>query len=65
MASFGNILKWLSPAYAAGSTKAGRDFLFGGEDQLNKVSTLTPEQEQLHKGILGQAMGMQGQGGGY
>jgi hypothetical protein len=47
------------------TTEKGRDFLFGSEDQLNKVPTGTKEQEALHNNILAQAMGMSGAGGGY
>jgi hypothetical protein len=40
------------------------DWLFGSPDQLNKVPSGTPQQEQLHNQVLSQAMGMtQGQGG--
>ena len=69
MAGFGNILKWLSPAakpIAKGlSSQGSKDFLFGSQDQLNPVSTLTPEQEQLHKSGIAQALGMSEEGGGY
>lgn len=40
-------------------------FLFGSDNQLNKLPTGTPEQEGLHNNILSQAMGMGQQGGGY
>jgi hypothetical protein len=58
---WGNILKFLSPV----ASKKGREFLFGGEDTLNKFPTGTKEQEALHNNILSQAMGMSQQGGGY
>jgi hypothetical protein len=41
------------------------EWLFGSPDKLKKVATGTKEQQGLHNSILGQAMGMQGQGGGY
>jgi hypothetical protein len=58
---FGNIIKFLSPV----ASKTGRNFLFGGSDQLKKVPTGTQGQEQLHNSILSQAMGMSQGGGGY
>ena len=41
------------------------EWLFGSPDKLKKVATGTKEQQGLHNSILGQAMGMQGAGGGY
>ena len=41
------------------------EWLFGSQDKLNKIETGTPEQQALHNNILSQAMGMQGQQGGY
>lgn len=41
------------------------EWLFGSPDKLKKVATGTKEQQALHNSILGQAMGMQGAGGGY
>lgn len=41
------------------------EWLFGSPDKLKKVATGTKEQQALHNSILGQAMGMQGTGGGY
>ena len=41
------------------------EFLFGSPDKLKKIATGTKEQEALHNSILGQAMGLQGAGGGY
>jgi hypothetical protein len=41
------------------------EWLFGSPDKLKKVATGTKEQQGLHNNILGQAMSMQGQGGGY
>lgn len=41
------------------------EWLFGGPDKLKKIPTGTPEQQGLHNSIIGQAMGMQGEGGGY
>jgi hypothetical protein len=41
------------------------DFLFGSPDKLKKIPTGTPEMQGLHNSIIGQAMGMQQQGGGY
>lgn len=41
------------------------EWLFGSPDKLKKVATGTKEQQELHNSILGQAMGMQGAGGGY
>ena len=40
------------------------EWLFGSPDKLKKVATGTTN-NKLHNSILGQAMGMQGQGGGY
>ena len=41
------------------------EWLFGSPDKLKKVATGTKQQEGLHNSILGQAMGMWQQGGGY
>lgn len=41
------------------------EWLFGKSDKLKKIETGTPQQQGLHNSILQQAMGMQGQGGGY
>lgn len=41
------------------------EWLFGSSDKLKKIATGTKEQQGLHNSILGQAMGMQGSGGGY
>lgn len=41
------------------------EWLFGSPDKLKKVSAGTPQQQALHSNILQQAMGMQGQNGGY
>jgi hypothetical protein len=41
------------------------EWLFGSPDKMQKVPTGTKEQQALHNNILAQAMGMQGQGGGY
>ena len=41
------------------------EWLFGKPDELKRVETSTKEQQGLHNSILGQAMGMQGPGGGY
>ena len=41
------------------------EWLFGSPDKLKKVATGTKQQEGLHNSILGQAMGMGQQGGGY
>jgi hypothetical protein len=41
------------------------EWLFGSPDKLKKIPTGTKEQQGLHNSILGQAMGMQGGGGGY
>lgn len=41
------------------------EWLFGSPDKLQKIETGTPEQQALHNNILSQAMGMQGQQGGY
>lgn len=41
------------------------EWLFGSPDKLKKVPTGTNQQQSLHNSILGQAMNMQGSGGGY
>lgn len=41
------------------------DWLFGSPDKLKKVATGTKEQQQLHSGMLQQAMGLAQPGGGY
>src|SRR5271154_6092913 len=41
------------------------DWLFGSSDTFEKLETGTKEQQELHNSIIAQAMGMQGQGGGY
>lgn len=41
------------------------EWLFGSKDKFKKLPTGTQQQQGLHNSILGQAMNMQGQGGGY
>lgn len=41
------------------------EWLFGSPDKLEKIATGTKEQEQLHNGVIQNALGMQQQGGGY
>lgn len=41
------------------------EFLFGSKDKIKKLPTMNPQQQQLLNSILGQVLGMQGQGGGY
>lgn len=40
------------------------DFLFGSGDKMNKVETMTPQQQQVLNQVLSQVMQMQGSGGG-
>lgn len=57
------LVPWLlsGTKFGEGASK----FLLGNPDTYDKMPTGTPEQEQLHNGILSQAMGMSQQGGGY
>jgi hypothetical protein len=59
---WGDIGHWL---FGGSTTKKGRNFLFGSDNELEKVPTGTPEQGQLNQDLIGLINQMMQQGGGY